>query len=85
MRSELAQLEHTIHEQAGVVFNLNSTPQLRHVLFEKLQLPVLKKGKTGASTDAEVLEGREAAPPLTAHEGTPLARLLARGDQLGKK
>jgi DNA polymerase-1 len=56
MRSELAQLEHTIHEQAGVVFNLNSTPQLRHVLFEKLQLPVLKKGKTGASTDAEVLE-----------------------------
>lgn len=56
MRSDLAQLEHTIHEQAGVAFNLNSTPQLRHVLFEKLQLPILKKGKTGASTDAEVLE-----------------------------
>jgi DNA polymerase-1 len=56
MRRELAQLEHTIHEQAGVEFNLNSTPQLRHVLFEKLQLPVLKKGKTGASTDAEVLD-----------------------------
>jgi len=32
--------------------------------------------------DAEVLEGREAAPPLTAHEGTPLARLLARGENL---
>jgi DNA polymerase-1 len=56
MRGELAQLERQIHEQAGVAFNLNSTPQLRHVLFEKLQLPVLKKGKTGASTDAEVLE-----------------------------
>ncbi len=56
MRRELAQLERTIHEEAGVAFNLNSTPQLRHVLFEKLQLPTLKKGKTGASTDAEVLE-----------------------------
>jgi len=56
MRHELAQLERTIHEEAGVAFNLNSTPQLRHVLFEKLQLPVRKKGKTGASTDAEVLE-----------------------------
>ena len=41
---------------AGTEFNLQSTPQLRHVLFEKLQLPVLKKTKTGASTDAEVLE-----------------------------
>ena len=56
MRRELAQLERAIHERAGVAFNLNSTPQLRHVLFEKLQLPTLKKGKTGASTDAEVLE-----------------------------
>ncbi|HVM43591.1 MAG TPA: DNA polymerase I [Gemmatimonadales bacterium] len=56
MRSDLARLERAIHDQAGVAFNLNSTPQLRHVLFEKLQLPVLKKGKTGASTDAEVLE-----------------------------
>jgi len=56
MRGEMAHLERAIHEQAGTSFNLNSTPQLRHVLFEKLQLPVLKKGKTGASTDAEVLE-----------------------------
>ena len=56
MRADLGRLEHAIQEQAGVEFNLNSTPQLRHVLFEKLQLPVLKKGKTGASTDAEVLE-----------------------------
>jgi DNA polymerase-1 len=56
MRSELAELERAIHREAGVDFNLNSTPQLRHVLFEKLQLPVLKKGKTGPSTDAEVLE-----------------------------
>lgn len=56
MRAELAELERRIHGGAGVTFNLNSTPQLRHVLFEKLQLPALKRGKTGASTDAEVLE-----------------------------
>ncbi|HXY68396.1 MAG TPA: DNA polymerase I [Gemmatimonadales bacterium] len=56
MRAELVAIERRICDEAGVSFNLNSTPQLRHVLFEKLQLPVLKKGKTGASTDAEVLE-----------------------------
>ncbi|HVO35135.1 MAG TPA: DNA polymerase I [Gemmatimonadales bacterium] len=56
MRSELAQLERDIQREAGLEFNLNSTPQLRHVLFEKLQLPALKKGKTGPSTDADVLE-----------------------------
>jgi DNA polymerase-1 len=56
LREELAKLERDVHHEAGTDFNVNSTPQLRHVLFEKLQLPVLRKGKTGASTDAEVLE-----------------------------
>jgi DNA polymerase-1 len=54
--SELEQIEEAIYGEAGVTFNINSTPQLRHVLFEKLQLPVLKKTKTGPSTDAGVLE-----------------------------
>jgi DNA polymerase-1 len=53
---ELQALEVSIHHDAGAEFNINSTPQLRHVLFEKLNLPVLKKTKTGPSTDAEVLE-----------------------------
>ena len=53
---ELGDLERQIHAAAGTEFNINSTPQLRTVLFEKLQLPVLKKIKTGASTDYEVLE-----------------------------
>jgi DNA polymerase-1 len=53
---ELGELERAIHHAAGTEFNINSTPQLRHVLFEKLQLPVQKKTKTGASTDYEVLE-----------------------------
>jgi DNA polymerase-1 len=52
---ELKALEQRIHQDAGTDFNINSTPQLRHVLFEKLQLPVIKKTKTGASTDADVL------------------------------
>jgi len=55
-RAELAGLEQKIHDAAGTDFNIASTPQLRHVLFEKLQLPVIKKTKTGASTDADVLE-----------------------------
>ncbi len=54
-RAELEDLEARIHREAGTDFNINSTPQLRHVLFEKLGLPVLKRTKTGASTDADVL------------------------------
>jgi DNA polymerase-1 len=53
---ELGRLEGEIHRSAGTDFNINSTPQLRTILFDKLQLPVLKKTKTGASTDYEVLE-----------------------------
>jgi DNA polymerase-1 len=52
----LVELERGIYREAGIEFNINSTPQLRHVLFEKLNLPVLKRTKTGASTDAEVLQ-----------------------------
>ena len=79
MRGELTQLERAIHEQAGVDFNVNSTPQLRHVLFEKLQLPVLKKGKTGASADAEVLEelaGMGHAVPRLLLEYREISKLL---------
>jgi DNA polymerase-1 len=53
---ELAALERRLYAAAGTEFNLNSTPQLRTVLFEKLQLPVLKRTKTGPSTDVDVLE-----------------------------
>lgn len=54
--ADLARIERDIYLAAGTDFNINSTPQLRMVLFEKLQLPVLKRTKTGASTDYEVLE-----------------------------
>ena len=45
-----------IYELAGREFNIGSTKQLADVLFEELKLPVVKKTKTGYSTDAEVLE-----------------------------
>jgi len=48
--------EKTIYDQAGENFNINSPKQLGVILFEKLGLPVIKKTKTGYSTDAEVLE-----------------------------
>jgi DNA polymerase-1 len=46
----------TIYALAGTEFNINSTKQLGEILFDKLGLPVVKKTKTGYSTDAEVLE-----------------------------
>jgi DNA polymerase-1 len=54
-RNELQFLEQNIYKEAATDFNINSTQQLRHVLFDKLQLPIVKKTKTGASTDADVL------------------------------
>ncbi len=53
---DLERLRRLIGQAAGTEFNLNSPKQLAVVLFEKLQLPVLKKTKTGPSTDADVLE-----------------------------
>jgi DNA polymerase I len=53
---DLHRLEEEIARVGGLDLNLNSPKQLASVLFEKLQLPVLKKTKTGPSTDADVLE-----------------------------
>jgi DNA polymerase-1 len=56
LRDRLATLERRIHDAAGGPFNVNSTQQLRELLFDRLQLPVLKKTPKGApSTDASVL------------------------------
>jgi len=48
-----------IYRLAGMEFNINSPKQLGEILFDKLGLPVMKKTKTGYSTDAEVLEKLE--------------------------
>lgn len=55
--SKLAdEYEQRVYEIAGEVFNLNSPKQLGVILFDKMKLPVVKKTKTGYSTDVEVLE-----------------------------
>ncbi len=56
LEHEIKDLERNIFAIAGEKFNLNSPKQLREILFVKLMLPVIKKTKTGASTDASVLE-----------------------------
>ncbi len=56
MDSRLVILENEIYMLAGENFNINSPKQLGIILFEKLNLPAVKKTKTGYSTDAEVLE-----------------------------
>lgn len=55
-KEKISSLEKTIYEKAGEIFNINSPKQLSVILFEKLALPVIKKTKTGISTDAEVLD-----------------------------
>ena len=77
LAGQLAVLEQRIHEAAGVEFNINSNPQLREILFERLKLPVIRKTKTGPSTDASVLEALAA-------QGHELPILLMEYRQLDK-
>jgi len=67
---ELGRLEGEIHALAGEDFLVSSPRQLQRILFEKLKLPVVKKTKTGFSTDESVLE------QLAAHHELP-ARIVA--------
>ncbi len=59
MEDRINQLIKEIYELAGEEFNINSTKQLGVILFDRLKLPVIKKTKTGYSTDVEVLEQLE--------------------------
>jgi len=56
LSAEVERLRRAIWDAAGMEFNVNSTPQLREVLFEKLGLTPQKRTKTGYSTDAASLE-----------------------------
>lgn len=64
MAAQIAELELVAEEQAGENFNMKSPKQLGVLLFEKLGLPVIKKTKTGYSTDVSVLEQLENEHPL---------------------
>ena len=53
LANQLQSLEQQVHQLAGEVFNLNSPKQLQKILFEKLQLPILKKSPKGDPSTAE--------------------------------
>jgi DNA polymerase-1 len=72
MEIQLQQKEKRIYTLAGENFNINSSQQLGKVLFDKLKLPVVKKTKTGYSTDVDVLT------KLSLHHELPLEILVYR-------
>ncbi|MCU1372026.1 MAG: polymerase [Ilumatobacteraceae bacterium] len=67
LTAEVTELAAAIQEDAGESFNVNSTPQLRTILFDKLGLTPTKKTKTGFSTDAASLEKMEGQHPIIEH------------------
>jgi len=64
MDRKLEKLTAKIYGMAGEEFNINSPKQLSHILFEKLKLPIIKKTKTGFSTDEDVLTKLASKNPL---------------------
>lgn len=72
MEIQLQQKVERIYALAGETFNIHSSQQLARILFEKLKLPVVKKTKTGYSTDVDVLTR------LALHHDLPLEVLAFR-------
>ena len=64
LKDKLEILTKEIYEMAGEEFNINSTKQLGEILFEKMKLPVIKKTKSGYSTDVDVLEKLKKQDPI---------------------
>lgn len=63
----LQEIEQRIYQEAGEEFNINSPKQLGVILFEKMNLPVIKKTKTGYSTAVDVLEQLKEQAPIVEH------------------
>ena len=76
MEEEIAKLEEDVYDLAGESFNLNSPQQLSHILFDVLELPPVKRTKTGYATDVSVLNALK--------ELHPIADLLLRYRELSK-
>ena len=64
LTEKLETITKIIYEMAGEEFNINSTKQLGEILFEKMKLPVIKKTKSGYSTDVDVLEKLKREDPI---------------------
>lgn len=92
--TEITELELKIHQACQKQFSINSPKQLAQVLFEDLKLPVVKKTKTGYSTDSEVLEELKGQHPiiewlleyreLTKLKSTYVNPLPQLADQMGR-
>src|SRR5918995_949865 len=67
LNSQVESYRAQIYEDAGTEFNVNSTPQMREILFDKLGLTPQKKTKTGYSTDAASLERLAGQHPIIEH------------------
>ncbi len=78
MATRLEELSKEIWEKAGHPFNVDSPKQLAVVLFDELKLPVIKKTKTGRSTDAETLQ------TLAADTDNPIPKLVLEYRELAK-
>ncbi len=74
---EIALIEEEIYKLAGGEVNLRSVPQMRELLFDRLELPVLRKTKTGPSTDEGVLSELAA-------QGHEIPRLILEYRELDK-
>ena len=79
LSEQVDELERQAHELAGAEFALGSPKQLGEVLFERLQLPSGRKGKTGYSTDQKVLARIRDAHPIVAivEDWRELSKLLS--------
>ncbi|MEA3407311.1 MAG: DNA polymerase I [Chloroflexota bacterium] len=64
IEEQLEQLEEQIHAYAGHPFNVRSTQQLGSVLFEELELPIIRRTKTGYSTAKDVLSDLAEEHPI---------------------
>lgn len=78
LADRLTQLRDQIHREAGRPFNIDSTRQIAEVLFDERKLAVVKRTKTGRSTDAEVLE------VLAEQTQDPIPRLILDYRELTK-
>lgn len=78
LEETIGNIESEIFENTGEEINLNSPKQVGELLFTKLGLPVIKKTKTGYSTDSSVLEA------LDAKNISPIPGLLIQHRELGK-
>lgn len=77
LHKEVSDIEKSIHHEAGSEFNIQSTKQLRHVLFEDLGLPIVKKTPAGQpSTNEDALQ--------TLQSEHPIAELILRHRSLSK-